>query len=135
MTTAETPARTPTEYPHIERDHKGRPVIKGTSFRVSMVVNYIYGVNQFSPERLVEGFQETLDLTKIHQALAYYHENRKEIDGDIARELAFVDEQMNRPEYVAQNEQFVAKTKQYLKDHPDALVENETAMRMRREMV
>lgn len=134
MTTAEPPARTPTEYPHIERDHKGRPVIKGTRFRVSMVAGYVYGVNQFTPERLVEGFPEILDLTKVYQALAYYHANRKEIDDDIARELAYADELWNRPDAVASRDRFVEKVKQYLKEHPDRLLDNETANRLRREM-
>ena len=60
----------------------GRPVIAGTTLRVSDVAaQYVYG--GFTPEELAVGFQ--LSLGQIHAALAYYHLNKAEIDAEIRR--------------------------------------------------
>jgi uncharacterized protein (DUF433 family) len=84
--------RTPTNYPHIELDHKGRPVITGTRFRVSMVVEYVYGTaEQYSPAQMIEAFPH-LTLSQIHSALAYYHDHKAEIDATIEEGHKFVEE-------------------------------------------
>jgi uncharacterized protein (DUF433 family) len=89
---AETLLRTPTKYPHIDLDHKSRPVIEGTRFRVSMVVEYVYGTaEQYSPAQMVEAFPH-LTLSQIHSALAYYHDHKAEIDLAIEAEHRYVEE-------------------------------------------
>src|SRR5690242_18655131 len=92
---AETLLRTPTKYPHIELDHNGRPVVAGTEFRVSMIVQDVYGANAYTPEQVVEHYPD-LSLTQVHVALAYYHENKAEIDAAINREHQFFEEVRRR---------------------------------------
>jgi uncharacterized protein (DUF433 family) len=92
---AETLLRTPTKYPHIELDDKNRPVIAGTGFRVSMIVQDVYGANAYTPEQIVEHYPD-LSLTQVHIALAYYHENKAEIDAAIDRERQFFEEVRRR---------------------------------------
>ena len=58
----------------------GRPVIKGTGFRVSDVVVNRYD-NGHSPEAIAELFR--LNLAQVYAALTYYHLNKDEIDVQI----------------------------------------------------
>lgn len=71
-------------HPHISSDSSicgGSPVIVGTRFPVRSVVNYILR-HGYSPEELVNRFTH-LSLAQIHDALAYYYDNRDEIEKDI----------------------------------------------------
>ncbi len=72
-------------HPHITTDLNicGRsPIITGTRFPVRSVVIYLlrYGL---TPEELVARFPH-LTLGQIHDALAYYYDNREEVEKDIA---------------------------------------------------
>lgn len=66
--------------PHVRG---GRPVLKGTGFKVSDVVINRYG-NRHSPEEIAELFG--LDLAQVYAALTYYHLNKDEIDVQIQRD-------------------------------------------------
>ena len=58
----------------------GRPIIAGTTIRVSdIVASHIFRMQ--TPEELAPHF--SLDLGQIHAALAYYYYHREEIDGEI----------------------------------------------------
>ena len=59
----------------------GSPVITSTRFPVRSVVHYILQLG-LAPEELVEKFPH-LSLAQIYDALAYYYDNREEIDRDI----------------------------------------------------
>lgn len=61
----------------------GRPVLKGTGFRVSDVVINYYD-NGHSPEAIAELFG--LTLAQVYAALTYYHLNKDEIDAQIQRD-------------------------------------------------
>jgi len=79
-----------TNYEHIVLDEKGVPVIAGTTMKVIEIVleKTAYG---WSPEEL--HFQHPyLTLGQIHSALAYYWDHQGEIDKDIERRLAFVNQ-------------------------------------------
>ena len=130
--TVDKTVRTPTEYPHIERDYQGRPVIKGTRMRVSMIVQEMFGVNRFTPDDMVENFPELLTLANVYESLAYYHKHKNEIDDKIVEEHRFAEEMRNRPEAIAAHERMIEKMKRYLADHPDKLLDNETANALRR---
>lgn len=72
-------------HPHIARDPKvcgGSPVIAGTRFPVRSVVHYILQLG-LTPEELIDKFPH-LSLAQVYDALAYYYDNHKEIDQDIA---------------------------------------------------
>lgn len=72
-------------HPHIDRSPYvcgGSPVISGTRFPVRSVVHYILRLG-LTPEELVEKFPH-LALGQLYDALAYYYDNREEIDQDIA---------------------------------------------------
>ena len=74
-----------TKYEHIVLDEKGTPVIAGTNMKVIELIleRSAYG---WSPEELY--FQHPyLTLGKIHSALAYYWDHKKELDADIERRL------------------------------------------------
>ncbi len=71
-------------YPHITSDPDvcgGNAVISGTRFPVRSVVAYVLQ-HGLTPEELVAKFPY-LTLAKVHDALAYYYDNRSEIDREI----------------------------------------------------
>ncbi|MFI5303649.1 MAG: DUF433 domain-containing protein [Nitrospiria bacterium] len=72
-------------HPHIIIDQDicgGSPVIAKSRFPVRSVVVYIlrYGL---TPEELAQRFPH-ISLGQIHDALAYYYDNREEVEKDIA---------------------------------------------------
>jgi uncharacterized protein (DUF433 family) len=71
-------------HPHITSNPQicgGSPIIEGTRFPVRSVVSYILH-HGLSPEELVSRFPD-LNLAQIHDALAYYYDNRDEIQQDL----------------------------------------------------
>ncbi|MDQ2805842.1 MAG: DUF433 domain-containing protein [Chloroflexota bacterium] len=79
-----------TRYEHIVLDDAGRPLIAGTTMKVIELVEaqFAYG---WSPEEL--HFQHPyLALGQIYSALAYYWDHRAEIDAEIQRDLAWVEQ-------------------------------------------
>ncbi len=71
------------KYEHIEFDEKGIPKIAGTNMKVVELILDHKG-HGWSPEEL--HFQHpSLSMGKIHAALAYYWDNREEIEKDIDR--------------------------------------------------
>ena len=72
-------------HPHITSNPQicgGSPVIAGTRFPVRSVVVYVLK-HGLTPEELVEQFP-LLTLAQIHDALAFYYDNREEVDRDLA---------------------------------------------------
>jgi len=72
-------------HPHITSDPKicgGSAVIAETRFPVRSVVAYVLR-HGLTPEELVARFPH-LTLAQVHDALAYYYDNREEIDRDLA---------------------------------------------------
>jgi uncharacterized protein (DUF433 family) len=68
-------------YPHIEIKD-GMPTIDGTRMKVvHLILEHQAGC---SPEQMQEA-HPFLTMAQIHSALAYYHDNREEIDRDIER--------------------------------------------------
>src|SRR5690349_7071880 len=68
-------------YPHIEIKN-GVPTIDGTRLKVMhLVIDQRSGL---TPEQMLEA-HPFLTLAQIHSALAYYYDNREEIDQEIAR--------------------------------------------------
>lgn len=67
----------------------GRPKIAGTGVTVRRLVSwYKLGL---APEEILNRLEHpNLDLAKIYAALTYYHANREEIEADLAREAAEV---------------------------------------------
>jgi uncharacterized protein (DUF433 family) len=79
-----------TRYEHIVLDDAGTPLIDGTTMKVIELVleRSAYG---WSAEEL--HFQHPyLSLGQIHSALAYYWDHQEELDHDIARRQALVEE-------------------------------------------
>jgi uncharacterized protein (DUF433 family) len=79
-----------TRYEHIVLDDAGIPLITGTTMKVIELVleRDAYG---WSPEEL--HFQHPyLSLGQIHSALAYYWDHKGELDQDITRRRARVEE-------------------------------------------
>ena len=71
-------------HPHITINPQicgGSPVIEGTRFPVRSVVSYIL-LHGFSPEEMVARFPH-LNLAQVYDALAYYYDNRDEIQQDL----------------------------------------------------
>lgn len=72
-------------HPHITSDPTicgGSPIITGTRFPVRSVVMYVLQ-HALTPEELVARFPH-LTLAQVHDALAYYYDNREEIEKDMA---------------------------------------------------
>jgi uncharacterized protein (DUF433 family) len=75
-----------TRNPHVERRPGvcgGVPVIRGTRFPVRSVVEYVLRQGMTPEEMVVEW--KHLTLAKIHGALAYYYDHKREIDADMRR--------------------------------------------------
>lgn len=71
-------------HPHIVSDPAvcgGSPRITGTRFPVRLVVGYVLHQG-ITPEELQATFTH-LSLAAIYDALAYYYDNRDEIDAEI----------------------------------------------------
>jgi uncharacterized protein (DUF433 family) len=86
-----------TGYAHIVLDEKQVPVIDDANTKVIEVVldHQAYG---WSPEELVYNLPH-LTLGQVHSALAYYWDHQAELDADMARRLAYVEElRRNTPE-------------------------------------
>ena len=67
----------------------GRPCIAGTGVSVRRIAGW-HNLG-LSPEEIAARI-EHLTLAQIHAALAYYHANRDEVDADIAKEEAAIEE-------------------------------------------
>ena len=75
-------------HPHITSNPQicgGSPVIAGTRFPVRSVVMSVLK-HGLTPEELVEQFP-FLTLAQIHDALAFYYDNREEVDRDLAENI------------------------------------------------
>ena len=79
-----------TRYEHIVLDENRVPLIADTTMKVIELVTaqQAYG---WSPEELAFQFPY-LTMGQIHSALAYYWDHQTELDEDMARRLAFVEE-------------------------------------------
>lgn len=74
-----------TQYRYIVRDSAiagGKPTIEGTRIRVAQIA-IEYERLAWSPDEIVEAHPH-LSLSQVHDALAFYYDNQKEIDADIA---------------------------------------------------
>ena len=68
---------------HIVRTESGVPVISGTGFKVELIVldHLVYG---WSPEA-IQIQHPQLGMSQIHSALAFYWDNKAEMDAEIER--------------------------------------------------
>ncbi len=74
-------------YPHIVKESGGPARLEShPRTRVAMIV-MDYLARGLSPEEIVAHYPY-LTLSEVHAAMAYYHDHREEIDGEIADELA-----------------------------------------------
>jgi len=81
-------------FTHIELDDRGVPCISGSTMKVvELVMAQI--AHGWSPEEL--HFQHPyLTLSQIHSALAYYWDNKDELDADIQRRARLAEEARDR---------------------------------------
>lgn len=71
----------PLECVSFDPDYRGgRPVVAGTTLRISDLAAY-HTVGGLSADQLAVQF--SLDLGRIHGALAYYYQNKANIDAEI----------------------------------------------------
>lgn len=79
-----------TRYEHVVLNKAEIPVILGSTMKVTELVlaHLAYG---WSPEELHFQYSH-ITLGQIYSALAYYWDHREELDKDIEKRLAFVDE-------------------------------------------
>ena len=68
------------KHPYIVRDDQGVPVINGTSVAVSHIVEYVDRLGH-QPEKVDQVLK--LEPEQVHDALAFYRENKEEIDQQI----------------------------------------------------
>lgn len=94
---------TATEYKYIELDNKGVPIIAGTTMKVVELVEaqMAYG---WSPEELHLNHRY-LTMSQILSALAYYWDNKEELDAQIKAR----DEYVKQAELAAGESPFVAR--------------------------
>jgi uncharacterized protein (DUF433 family) len=99
-----------TRYQHIVLDDSGVPLIDGTTMKVIELVtsHQAYG---WSPEELAFQYPY-LSMGQIHSALAYYWDHQEELDADMARRLAWVEDLRKK----ASDDPLRARLRGYLKD-------------------
>ncbi|MDY6806851.1 MAG: DUF433 domain-containing protein [Cyanobacteriota bacterium] len=80
---------TKTEYKYIRLDEKNVPIISGSTMKVVELITSVkaYG---WTPEELHENYPH-LTMSQIHSALAYYWDNREEIDADMERRYQYAE--------------------------------------------
>ena len=80
---------TKTEYKYIHLDEKNVPIITGSTMKVVELITSVkaYG---WTPEKLHENYPH-LSMSQIHSALAYYWDNREEIDADMERRYQYAE--------------------------------------------
>lgn len=80
---------TATQYPHIVRDPAGRHLIAGTRVKLAVLIeNHLsYG---FSANQLLAQFPD-LTLAQAYAALAFYYDNREQVDQEIHARRAKAD--------------------------------------------
>ncbi len=78
-------------YPHVTKTEDvcgGKARIEGTRIRVNNVVFlHQQGMNDAG---ILEAYPD-LTMAQIHAALAYYYDNREEIDGELSADKAWAD--------------------------------------------
>jgi uncharacterized protein (DUF433 family) len=85
---------TETRYEHVVLSKEGTPFIEGTTTKVvELVLSYLSSGS--SPEELHLNYPY-LSLGQIHSALAYYWDHQTQLDEDIEKRLARVNELKNR---------------------------------------
>lgn len=78
-------------YPHIVKDgEKPARLEKNPRWRISLLVS-IQQSFCWSPEQMVQQYDNTLTLSEIHSALAYYYDHKEEIDREIAEDEAEIE--------------------------------------------
>jgi hypothetical protein len=72
------------KYPHIVKE-EGKParLEKNPRWRISLLITIQRAFN-WSAEEMVQQYNNTLRLSEIYSALAYYHDHKEEIDREIA---------------------------------------------------
>ncbi|MCU0545960.1 MAG: DUF433 domain-containing protein [Oscillatoriaceae cyanobacterium Prado104] len=80
---------TATEYKYIELDDKNVPIVQGTTMKVVELITSVKAY-QLSPEELLEIYPH-LTLSKIYSALAYYWDNKQELDADMQRRFEYAE--------------------------------------------
>lgn len=83
-----------TTYPHIEIRAGGIPYLAGTPTKVVEIV-MAHLAHEWDAAEIREQLPH-LTLAQIHSALAYYYDNQREIDSDIARRSACEQESMQQ---------------------------------------
>lgn len=80
---------TPTDYKYIWLDDRQVPFIEGTTMKVVELVTSFraYG---WSPEELHVQYPH-VSLSRVYSALAYYWDNREEMDADMQRRFEYVE--------------------------------------------
>ena len=83
-------------YPHIVFKNTGAPMIEGTRIKVQVIAidNQYWGL---SPEQ-IQGEYAGLTLGQVYSALAYYWDNKEDIDQQIEDEKKFVEEMRRQNE-------------------------------------
>jgi len=76
-------------WPYIEFDEKGRPIIAGTRIKVSFLVQEKKAFG-WSPEEIYFQHPE-LSLAQIHSALSYYYAHQEEVDREIEEETKAIE--------------------------------------------
>ncbi|MDI9640256.1 DUF433 domain-containing protein [Oscillatoria amoena NRMC-F 0135] len=80
---------TTTEYKYIERDENQIPYISGTTLKVIELVSGHLAFG-WSPEEIQ--FQHPyLTMSQIYSALAYYWDNKEELDADMQRRFEYTE--------------------------------------------
>lgn len=83
-------AATRTAYEHVVLDEKGVPWIEGANTKIVELVAEAKS-HGWSPEELAYQHPH-LTLGQVHSALAYYWDHQKEVEADLAKRKALVEE-------------------------------------------
>jgi uncharacterized protein (DUF433 family) len=80
-------------HPYVEHDPDisgGSAIIVGTRMRVTQIA-IEYERLGWTPDQIIDAHPH-LTLPQVHDALSYYYENQRTLDGEIAADEAFVEQ-------------------------------------------
>jgi uncharacterized protein (DUF433 family) len=82
--------------PYVVLNDKGRAVIRGTGFKVTMIaVDHIEG--EMTPQQIHDAYPQ-LSLAAIHAALSYFYDHRAELEAQMLQSEKDVEEIRRRVE-------------------------------------
>lgn len=96
-----------TDYKYIQLNENKVPIIAGTTMKVVELITSVQAYN-WTPEQLHQNYPH-VSMSKIYSALAYYWDNKKELDADMKKRYQFAEKMRQEATYTSLAEKLKAR--------------------------